>query len=143
MRTWLACLAFLAACGDDQDPSGARALWDRIHEADYHAWQTAPGYFERQPSDSAHGDAVQIWVNAAVAETLAGGADEWPIDSVIVKDQYDGGDFFQVAAMEKREDGWFWAEWNTRGESSYSGHPSTCTDCHERGDDFVRAFRLP
>jgi len=45
--------------------------------------------------------------------------------------------------MEKRRDGWFWAEFDDDGEPKFSGRPSKCTDCHASGSDFVRAFSLP
>ena len=48
-----------------------------------------------------------------------------------------------AAAMEKRADGWYWAEWSADGDAKFSGMPSTCTDCHQSGADFVRAFPLP
>jgi hypothetical protein len=69
---------------------------------------------------------------------------EWPVGSLIVKDGYSNdGELELVAAMEKREGGWFWAEWDGKGSAKYSGSPDICTDCHSRGADFVRAFSLP
>lgn len=139
-----ALLGTLAACGDDQDPAGARQLWGRIHEQAYQGWDRAPGYESRRKSDAPHGDAVDIYVNATIADALAGGAiAAWPVGSLIVKDGFDDGDPHLVAAMEKRDDGWFWAEWSPDGEASYSGRPEVCTDCHASGADQVRAFGLP
>ena len=133
-----------AACGDDQDPGGAAELWNRIHSENYRSWMRAPGFDQRRPSNAAHGDAVDIYINSVVVEALAGAPQAlWPKGSLIVKDGFDGGDFDLVAAMEKRDDGWFWAEWDSEGDSKYSGRPSTCTDCHASGSDFVRAFALP
>jgi hypothetical protein len=142
----LGALGALGACGDDQDPEGARVLWAALHGEDpYRSWATAPGYFARQPSDTAHGTSTQIFVNAILQAGLEGDAPlaEWPAGSIIVKDGYEGGHLYAVAAMEKRANGWFWAEWNTRGESIYSGRPDLCISCHERGQDLVRAFPLP
>ena len=141
----LAASCLLAACGDDQDPAGAAELWNRIHADDYRTWSRAPGFEERRPSAAAHGNAVDIYVNATVAQTLAGSgpASAWPTGSLIVKDGFDDGDFELVAAMEKRADGWFWAEWDNEGDASHSGKPSVCIDCHSSGSDGVRAFALP
>jgi hypothetical protein len=140
----LAAAFFAASCGDDQDPAGAADLWARIHAANYRDWSRAPGYEQRRPSHTAHSDAVDIYVNTKVAEALAtADITAWPVGSLIVKDGFDDGDLELVAAMEKRESGWFWAEWDGDGDASYSGSPSLCIDCHRSGSDFVRAFSLP
>ena len=134
-----------SGCGDDQDPSGAAELWDRIHKENYRGFTRAPGFEQRRSSAAAHGDAVDIYINSTVAEVLAAAMPltSWPKGSLIVKDGFDDGDFELVAAMEKRDDGWFWAEWDNEGDAAYSGRPSICTDCHASGSDFVRAFALP
>ena len=139
------CAILLAGCGDDQDPSGASALWARIHAESYREWTRAPGYATRQPSQAAHGNAVEIFVNDVGAAAIAAGRPlaAWPEGTVIVKDGYDGAALDIVAAMEKRKDGWFWVEWNGTGDSKFSGKPATCIDCHARGQDQVRAFPLP
>jgi hypothetical protein len=133
------------ACGDDQDPDGAAELWGRIHAQNYRTFARAPGFEQRRPSAAAHGDAVDIYVNETISEALraAGPLRHWPEGSLIVKDGFDGGDFDLVAAMEKRADGWFWAEWDADGDAAYSGRPSICTECHAAGADSVRAFVLP
>jgi hypothetical protein len=139
----------VGGCGDDQDPEGAQELFDRIQAEDYRGWERAPGYATTQPSDTAHSDAVDIYVNDVVAEALAAGEPlgAWPLDSLIVKDGFDGdGDLDLIAAMEKREGGWFWVEYtdpSAGGEAKYSGEPGICIDCHDSGSDFVRAFPLP
>ena len=43
----------LAACGDNQEPAEADALWARIHEENYRGFARAPGYEQRQPSNTA------------------------------------------------------------------------------------------
>ena len=150
MRLCIAWGAFLVGallslgCGDDQDPDGAAELWTRIHAENYRSWARAPGYEARRDSNAAHGDAVDIYIDNTVSLALgAPSLTVWPMGSLIVKDGFDNGDFELVAAMEKRESGWFWVEWNTKGEASYSGKPSLCIDCHEGGADSVRAFPLP
>ncbi|MBI4956701.1 MAG: hypothetical protein HY908_32080 [Myxococcales bacterium] len=136
--------ALVAGCAEDGDPEGAAALWERIHAEGYRTWERAPGYPTLQPSTAPHGGEVEIFVNPVVAAALAGGpAAAWPEGSVIAKDGFDGGSPSIVAAMEKRADGWFWAEWDGGGELLASGHPNVCTRCHEDGADFVRAFPLP
>jgi hypothetical protein len=144
----LAALASVGiACGDDQDPEGAVDLLERLRAADYQGWQRAPGYPDRRVSSAPHGDQVEIFVNDVVAQALAGGQelDAWPLGSIIAKDGYDDdGTLVLIAAMEKLEDGWYWAEWDAdTDESIYSGKPSTCIDCHASGADEVRAFDLP
>jgi hypothetical protein len=138
----------LVGCGDDQDPDAAAALWARIQSEGYRGFARAPGYEARQPSNTAHSDQVDIYVNAVIADALAAGEplSAWPVGALIVKDGFtDSGDHALVAAMDKRADGWFWAEWSdVTGESAkYSGQPSICIDCHASGEDMVRAFGLP
>lgn len=143
----LAAIATLGVtgCGDDQDPAGARELYDRLQSAKYREWQRAPGYETRQPTRAPHGKQVDIYVNDVVKDALAAGRplDAWPKGSIIAKDGWDGSDLDILAAMEKRDDGWFWVEWNGSGESLYSGKPNICIDCHKSGEDLVRAFPLP
>jgi hypothetical protein len=135
-------VAMLAGgCGDDQAPGEARELLDRVRAEDYRAWTRAPGYETRRSSRAPHSDAVEIFVNepiVAALETTPPVA-EWPVGAIIVKEGWDGGDLELIALMEKREDGWFWAEF-FGSDSKYSGRPELCIDCHARGDDFVRAF---
>lgn len=108
-------------------------------------WERAPGYETRRSSNAPHGGSVDIYVNDVVADALANetGLTEWPLGSIIVKDGFDDGDLDLIAIMEKREDGWFWAEYDNDGDSLYSGKPDLCIDCHRRGTDHVRAFSFP
>jgi hypothetical protein len=138
-------LVVLAGCGDNQDPAGARELWRRIQAEDYRSWPRAPGYETRRSSRAPHGNRVDIYINDTIASALVAGdaLDAWPDGSLIVKDGFDDSDLDLVAVMEKRLGGWFWAEYDDEGDASYSGEPELCTDCHESGDDGVRAFSLP
>jgi hypothetical protein len=134
-----------ASCTDDQDPEGAASLYEQLQAADYRSWARAPGYSARRSSSAPHGNEVDIYVNDVVASALAAGEplEAWPEGSLIVKDGWDGSDLELIAAMEKRSDGWYWAEWDGEGSSLYSGKPAVCADCHASGDDYVRAFGLP
>lgn len=140
-----ATLTALAACGDNQDPEGAKDLWNALQAADYRSWERAPGFEERRRSNAAHGDAVDIYVNETMAQALASDAplDAWPTGAAIVKDGYEDGDLEFVAVMEKRLTGWYWAEYDGDGEAVYSGKPDLCIDCHDSGTDGVRAFSFP
>lgn len=138
----------LLACGDAEEPDEAIALYDRIHAEDYRSFAHAPGYDTTQPSNTAHSDQVDIYVNEVVATALEAGEplEAWPIGSLIVKDGFsDDGEHALIAAIDKRDDGWFWAEWTdpADAEAKFSGSPEICTDCHTPGSDFVRAFTLP
>ena len=131
------------ACGDNQED--ARALLARVRADGYRSWDRAPGYEVRRESSAPHSDAVDIYVNDRVAEllTLAEPAELWPEGSILVKDGFSGSSLELIAIMEKRRDGWYWAEYDGAGDPDYSGHPEICTDCHRRGSDYVRAFELP
>lgn len=147
--TLLLCAIFLTtACGDDQSPDEGRALYERIQSESYQSFAKAPGYDTPQPSQAPHSDITQIFVNDVVAAALAANEPitEWPVGSLIVKDGYDSdNDLAVIAAMDKREDGWFWAEWLDPTDSStdFSGKPELCLDCHDAGDDFVQGFAFP
>jgi hypothetical protein len=135
----------LLGCGDNQDDAGARELLSEVRADEYRTWDRAPGYDARRSSDAPHGGAVDIYINDLVAEVLAFGdpLSGWPEGSIIVKDGFDGSDLELIAIMEKRSDGWYWAEYDSDGDPDYSGRPSVCIDCHRDGSDYVRAFRLP
>lgn len=138
----------LLACGDAQAPDEAIALYERIHAENYRGFARAPGYETRQPSAAPHSDHVDIYVNDVVAEALAAGEplSSWPIGSLIVKDGFtDDGKLDLIAAMDKRDTGWFWAEWVDPDDpdAKFSGAPNVCTNCHASGADFVRAFGFP
>lgn len=137
-------LASLTGCSDNQDPEGARALHERLQREDYRRWRRPPGWETRRAAQSPHSDEVDLYVNPIVAaaidarEPLAA----WPEGSIIAKDGFDGDEHVLLAVMEKRADGWYWAEYYD-GEARYSGEPSICVDCHRSGEDQVRAFGLP
>lgn len=142
----LLCLALLcASCRQNDDPTGADEVLARVQADEYRSWARAPGYEARVPSSAPHSDNVEIFVNDVVEAALASdGLTEWPVGSIIVKDgTSDEGDLELIALMEKREDGWYWAEYDGSGAALYSGDVDVCVDCHASGGDFVRAFALP
>lgn len=140
-----------AACGQDDDPEGARVLWAKINAGPgFRSWDRAPGFPTRKPSFTAHASAVEIFVNGDLTNALSAprqaALTEWPVGSVIVKEGFRGDSRKLVAVMEKRADGWFWAEYDDGGDAIYSGRPSVCVDCHDNRkgySDWVYAFELP
>lgn len=144
--------SIVAACGgQDDDPDGAKALWGKINAGSgFQSWARAPGYATRKPSFTLHSRFVDIYVSSEVAGALASptqGTTTWPVGSVIVKDSYgSGGDRTLVAVMERRADGWFWAEYDADGKTLFSGKPKICVDCHDNRatySDWVYSFELP
>jgi hypothetical protein len=135
----------VAGCRQNDEPEEAEDLLASVEG--YREWARAPGFEERRPSQAAHGEAVEIFISAEVVDAFAalpGELAQWPTGSVIVKEGFDGAGEKQLTAiMEKRQSGWFWAEYDSQGEVLYSGAPKICTDCHATGSDFVRAFALP
>lgn len=144
-----ALLLVATGCGDNQEPEAAVAFWNQLQTDDYRSnFARAPGWPGREPSNAIHADFVEIYINDVVVDALDAGEPitAWPDGSLIVKDGYDGDEELNVvAAMEKRDGAWFWAEWFDleSGEAKYSGSPRLCTDCHSDGDDFVTSFSFP
>lgn len=135
----------VVACRQNDDISGAEELLAQVQSEDYRSWSRAPGYAERRPTSAPHSDNVEIFINDVVGSALDD-ADlvEWPVGSIVAKDGYDDDGALQlISLMEKREDGWYWAEYDAEGTPLYSGKPGICLDCHESGSDYVRAFPLP
>ena len=127
------------------DASGARELLARVQADSYRSWSRAPGWASRAPSlGGGHGGQLDIYVNARLASSLQS---EQPVvvvpeGAIIVKDVWRGAELHALAIMEKRVDGWYWAEFDGAGQVSAGGHPDGCIACHRRGADFVRAFDL-
>jgi hypothetical protein len=134
-----------SACGgEDKDEAGARDLWARLQEADYRTWAPAPGWETRQETVSAHGQQADIFINdAVVSALLEESLEAWPVGSLLVKDSYRGEALALIAALEKRDSGWYFAEWNGAGELKFAGSPSVCRNCHDAADDSVFSVGLP
>lgn len=141
----IAVATLVAGCGDDQEPAKARALWERIHAENYRNWAPVAGYQSPRNTRAPHSSEVLIFANAILdqAATSPGPLSQWPVGSLAVKRGSDDGELEIVAAMEKRDDGWFYVEWNEDGDSLYSGRPKICTGCHYIGEDELRALFLP
>lgn len=147
----VALLASAACGGQDDDPDGAKALWEKINAAPgFESWARAPSYATRKESHTAHSRFVDIYVSKEMSAALASptpGVSTWPVGSILVKDSYtSGGDRTLVAVMERRADGWFWAEYDADGSTKYSGKPKICVDCHdnrEKYSDWVYSFEFP
>lgn len=141
-------LVALLSCGcsgEDIDESGGQALWQMLQDEDYQQWQAAPGYEQPKPTVRAHGSTARVYVNDVVETALAdSGLDEWPTGSLLAKDSFDGsGTRTLVAALQKRDDGWYFAEWSASGEVKYAGSPEVCINCHQAGNDWVLSVALP
>ena len=140
-------LGALLACGQDDDPEGARILWEKVNAGPgFQSWERAPGFPTRKPSFTLHSNAVEVFVSPEISAVLGTKlVTEWPLGSIIVKEGFDGSSRRLVAIMEKRADGWFWAEYFD-GTAKFSGRPSVCIDCHDNRksySDWVYSFELP
>lgn len=152
MRTLLVALgsALLLACGDNQDPNGAKQLYSTVKSgAGYRSWERAPNFPSRKPSFTEHGDAVEVFINPTISQALAGPSQvtAYPTGSIIVKESYSGGTLAELAMMQKKADGtWFWAEYSADGTATSSGKPDECIECHgnrKAYSDWVYAFEFP
>jgi Cytochrome P460 len=141
-------LLLAIGCGQDDDPEGARVLWEKANAgAGFQSWRRAPGFATRKPSFTSHANAVEIFVSPEIVTVLdTKQVTEWPLGSIVVKEGFSGSSRKLVAIMEKRSDGWFWAEYDDGGTAKYSGRPSVCIDCHDNRksySDWVYSFELP
>ncbi|MBX3261648.1 MAG: cytochrome P460 family protein [Labilithrix sp.] len=138
-----------AACTQNDDPEGARQLYAKITAgAGFRAWERAPGYATRQPSFTAHADAVEVFVSPEIADALGGPTPitRWPDGSIVVKEGFRGDTRAIVAVMEKRAGRWYWAEYDGDGDTLFSGEPKVCVGCHDKRQsysDWVYSFELP
>jgi hypothetical protein len=147
--TYVALALATLSCTDNQDEPGARELWARLQGARYESWPRPPNYEGGpKPSFTAHADKVEIYLNPEIAKALAERKplpnNEWPRGSLVVKRGYTtGGKLVLVAAMDKRQDGWFFYEYDSDGKPIFSGRPKLCVDCHEKGADKIWSFGFP
>ena len=125
----------------------AESVWTQTLESGaYKSWQRAPGYETQQPAKGPHGKKVDVYVNDAVTKALATpGTAAWPAGSMIVKDAFDAaGKLVSMEYMEKTDQGWYYATFDTTGKSAKQGvQVAPCQPCHTKGSDSVMAFKLP
>ncbi len=134
----------VAGCGN-QNPGDARDLLHTVQAADYRSWDRAPGYETRQPSNAPHSSNVDIYLDDLMAAAVSSDTalESWPVGSVVVKDGFKNDELRLIAMMEKRDSGWFFAEFDGDGDVLYSGSPRVCTKCHGSANDRILAFSLP
>jgi hypothetical protein len=149
VRRAIVLAVLLVGCRQNDDPDGARTLYAN---ATAQATTRAPGWPERRASFTAHSREVEVFVNDVVMKTFDEGAPaiaEWPVGSIVRKDGYSGGEKKIVAVMEKRADGWHWAELDADGEplwSAANGKPDICVECHDnraKYSDWIYSFEFP
>ena len=119
----------------------------------YSAW-ARPAAFEAGPraSNSPHGAAVMVYINAVVVKALANedglGLTAWPEDATIVVEGYGRGDALSAdrrsvcRSATAAGTGSSIRPTTSSGRASRGG-PDICLGCHSGGQDFVRSFGLP
>jgi len=149
LRRALLFALLVGACGQNDDPNGAKELYGKVTSGTgYRAWRRAPQFPERKPSFTSHSDAVEIFVDPTMSAALDGPnvVRSWPVGSIIVKESYSGDARTLIAVMERRPDGWFWAEWDGDGKTLFSGKPDVCINCHDNRatySDWVYSIEFP
>lgn len=125
----------------------AESVWTQLlANQSYRSWQTAPGHETPQRATGPHGEKDQVFVSEIVMRTLEGPpVAVWPVDSIIVKDVYDGsGTVIILEYMQRTDEGWYYASFDTNGRVQTEGvKVGGCQNCHSRGSDSVFTFRLP
>jgi hypothetical protein len=134
-----------------KDLKDADELYERITVLNYKKFVRAPGFEKRTQSEAEMQHffkeplTVDIYMNEIVEEALTKDSiEEWPVGSLLVKDGFLDDKLELISVLEKREDGWFYAEWNGEATAKTAGYAvQVCIGCHASGDDMVRAFRFP
>ncbi len=133
-------------CSSDEargDP-GAVQLLANVRADHYQEWARPAGWEMRRQGVSLHGDQVDIFFNSTMANASnQPGLSEWPVGSQIVKNGYRAAEFTLIAVMEKRDSGWFFAEYTAAGKVRTSGRPDACVTCHSDAHDLIYSARLP
>lgn len=148
MRAWmtagclagclLGCLVGAMGCGEQSEQvefdRQAHALLADVRAAEYQDWAPMPGFETRQPSRSPHGNAVDIFINGALADALAA-SPPWPDGSIVVKDGHDGDRQIGRAIMRKSGGEWFFANFTVDDDLIAAGPDAGCRTCHDDGVD--------
>jgi hypothetical protein len=135
----------LTACGEETpeghelDQEEADALFDLLADPSgedvgwvFESWQLAPQTDGTCRNSASHTGWVRTFLNDTLAEWKLDG--EAPVGSIAAKGQYADADcngLERITAMQKRDDGWFYARYDERGTADYGGTPDLCTDCHD------------
>lgn len=140
MRAWMiaGCFAGLMGCGEQSEQvefdREAHALLAEVRASGYRDWAPMPGFEARQPSRSPHGNAVDIFINRALADALAEGP-PWPEGSTVVKDGHDGDRQIGRSIMRKAGGEWFFASFTVDDGLIAAGRDAGCRTCHGEGAD--------
>lgn len=141
------CLGWLSMSCSSDEPSGdpdAVQLLASVRADHYEGWARPAGWEMRRPGVSLHGDQVDIFFNSIMANaSMQVGLSEWPVGSMIVKDGYRAAEPTLIAVMEKRDSGWFFAEYTAVGQVRAAGRPDACVTCHSDAHDLVYSALLP
>ena len=136
----------------DRDVDAGAALLQELESADYrNSYKRPPGWGRRLRGDSPHGSWVDIYINDVMVDAIADNVplDTWPVGSRVVIEGWanEGSEireFLLVMSKPVATDTWYWAEWGVGDVLVYAGEAVVhCTNCHDIGEDRVRAFDLP
>lgn len=127
----------------------AEAVWEHLQDVSFAGnWDTWPGtepYYEGQEP---HGMLLTTYVNDAALEGITplmdGDADEMPLGSVIVKENYQPDStlasvtvMYKARQYDAEHGNWFWMKRMADGGVPASGRVDSCIDCHEDGPDYL------
>ena len=145
--------SIMMACGEKEtdtagdvalEDAAAVELWSEVQG--FEGWNQYEGWEGIVPSESVHGDFVQIWLNDEAMTAISAG-DAIPDGAILLKETFndaEGTDLKDITVMKKvagyNADGsdWYWAQYLEDGSVQTSGAPTMCTGCHASGDDYVR-----
>lgn len=133
------------------DVNDADELYNRINLQSYREFARPSGFENRTQSDAEIQHffkqplTVDIYINKIIDEALTKDSiNEWPPGSLLVKDAFLDNKLELTSVMEKRENGWFYAEWNARGVAKAAGYSvPDCIRCHASGDDMLQSIHFP
>lgn len=146
---WALMISGLTGCFDRsaeaEADAEARALRQSLVD-EYAEWPRMPGFEYTRASMGPHGLEVDIFINGILDEAARGdAAPPWPVGSQAVKMSYVDDTPWVLSMMEKRADGWFFAQFTADGrliEAGSTASDAMCLECHttER-DSLISAER--
>ncbi len=130
-------------------PVDAQQLFAYLQAENYKAFTAQESV--RHPSAGPHtrvGNDVRVYMNAALDDSLASGADQHPAGAGVVKEMFakDGKLRGWAVAVKTEADsqdgnGWYWYEVKSTTDNSNpvaaANGVALCTGCHAAGHDFV------